>query len=220
MKSLVAKKSNLAGFTIIELLIAVSVAAIVSAILVTICVELYGTTVKQQIYSEMIVESQQVLVKMLDDVRFSDTILAANSIADPNNAGGWTTSAPTLVVGEPAYDSTRKLIYDPSTSYPYKNNIIYFLSGSTMYRRVLKNTNATGNVAITTCPSAVASCPKDIELATRVASLSFIFYDSDNNVTATSTSARSVQVSIVMSSKTFGQTISLTNTLRGTLRNN
>lgn len=213
-------KHDEAGLTIIETLIAMFIASIMSALLIVVTINLYGATLKQQLYSEMILESQQVLTRMMNDVKFSDKIFDANTIVDPNKTGGWTTSAPVLVVGEPAFDSNRNFIYESATGYPYKNEVIYFLNNNSMYRRTLKNTNAVGNTAVTSCPVSTASCSLDIKLASRVSSLSFIFYDANNAVTATPTLARSIQVSIVMSGKVYGQTVTLTNTVRGTLRNN
>jgi len=206
--------------TIIETLIAMFIAAIISTLLLTITVTLYGTTLKQQLYAEMILDSQQVLSRMMNDIKFSDKIFSSTTITDPNKVGGWTTSAPTLVVGEPAFDKDRNFIYEAATGYPYKNEVIYFLSNSAMYRRTLKNVNAVGNTAVTSCPTSTATCALDIKLASRVASLTFTFYDVNNAITLTPTLARSVQVTIVMSGKVYGQTITLTNTVRGTLRNN
>ena len=89
-----------------------------------------------------------------------------------------------------------------------------------MYKRILKNTTAIGNTAITTCPTPSATCPSDRLFSNNVSNLSFTFYDIDNNSTANANLARSVSLTVDMSQKVFGKNITLSNSTRTTLRNN
>lgn len=90
-----------------------------------------------------------------------------------------------------------------------------------MYKRVLANTAAAGNTAVTTCPPAevTAGCPADRLFSDNAGNLSFTFYDSVGNVTADTSLARSVALQVNMAKKVFGKNITLSNSTRVTLRN-
>lgn len=207
-----------AGFTIVELLIAVTVGTIVVSTMMFITLTFYGSLVREQVRSRMVIESQLFLRKMTEDVRLANSVNTINSIADPSNTGGWTTSDPAniLIITSPAVDSNKDLIYDTATGLPYQNEIIYFGSGSTMYRRLLANTDAPGNSAITTCSS---GCPPDIKLSENLQNLTFAFYDQNNAVTTNADLARSVSLTVNLTKKVYGEFVSINNTVRTTLRN-
>ncbi len=212
------------GFTITELLISVSIASIITLMLITIMVDYYGDILRSQATAELAIESQTVLRKMIDDTRLADAIRSKNQITDANApAGGWVTSDPSnvLIVANPAITSSRSIIYNPSNNYPYEDELIYFNSGTNLYRRTLKNTNATGSVAVTTCPaaSATAACPADSLLSIYLTNLSFTFYDINNVTTPSAALARSISITISLQRKIYGRTIDFTNTIRTTLRN-
>jgi hypothetical protein len=169
-------------------------------------------------------ESQTILTQLTEDIRLADSIASTNSITDPNGpAGGWTTSDPSniIIIESPATDSSRNIIYDSSTGYPYRNEFIYFISGTHMYKRVLANASASGNTAKTTCPAASASstCPPDRLFSSNASSLTFTFYDASDATTANAAQARSVVLGVNMSQKSFSKNITLSNSTRVTLRN-
>ncbi len=216
------KKQN--GFTITELLISISIATILNLVLITIMVDYYGDILRSQATAELAIESQTVLRKMVEDTRLADSIHTTNLITDPNApSGGWITSDPSnvLIVANPAITSTRSIIYNPADSYPYEDEVIYFNTGTDMYRRILKNTDATGNIAVTTCPPAAvsATCPADLKLSSYLTNLTFTFYDINNVSTSNAALARSISISISLQRKIYGRTIDFTNTVRTTLRN-
>ena len=211
------------GITLIELLISIAIAAMLSTVLFTVTFTYYSEVVKSQIASLLAIESQQVIRTVVDDVRVADSMATTNTITDPNGPpGGWVTSDPSdiLIIESPAYDSARNVIYDPNTSLPYRNEFVYFRSGTNIYRRTLKNTSATNNIAVTTCPTVSSTCPADKKLSGYISSLSFTFLDANNATTASATLARSVLLSLNLSRKTFGQTITFNNSVQVTLRNN
>lgn len=210
------------GFTIVELLVAVAVAAIASVLITYAFVFMYGGLVKEQTRSQMVLESQVFLKRMVDDVRVANQILSTNSLADSYEpSGGWVTSDPAniIVVTQPVTDAANDFIFDSSTGYPYQNEIVYFSDGNTMYRRSLANPTPVGNKAVTTCPPATAGCQQDTQLTDRLQNMLFVFYDINDVITTVPEEARSVSVTVNLSQRIYGDNISVTNTTRVTLRN-
>jgi prepilin-type N-terminal cleavage/methylation domain-containing protein len=210
------------GFTIIELLISVSIASILIMVMMTITVYYYGDILKTQATAELALESQAVLRKIVEETRFADGIRSTNTITDANApVGGWATNDPSdiLIIASPAYDASRNIIYNNSDSFPYENESVYFKSGGTFYKRVLKNTLATGNTAKTTCPTATVTCPKDTAITSNLSNLTFVFYDVNNNTTADATAARSIAITVNLQKQSYGTLIQFNNTIRTTLRN-
>jgi hypothetical protein len=180
-------------------------------------------SVKAEVSTQMALESQTLLAQLTEDIRLADAIADANVIADPSNPGGWVTNDPSniIIVQSPAVDADRNILYDTSTGYPYSNEFIYFLDTNSMYKRTLKNTAAAGNSAVTTCPAATASpsCPEDRLFSNKITNLIFTFYDINDTQTANAAEARSVSFVVNMSKLVYGETLSLSNSTRVTLRN-
>ena len=210
------------GFTITELLIAVAVASIASILIMSAFVFMYGGLIKEQVRAQMVLESQAYLRKMVEDIRVANQVLSTNTLPDAYGpVGGWVTSDPAniLVITQPATDNNIDFIYDTSTGYPFQNEIIYFSSGTTINRRVLANAAATGNKAITTCPSGTPSCQADTIMTDKLKNMLFVFYDIDDVVTIVPEDARSVSLTVNLSKKVYGEDIDISNTTRVTLRN-
>ncbi len=224
MKTIKARKtnkSNKKGFTIIELLIAVSVATIAVTLIMYAFVFLYGGLVKEQTRANMVLESQVFLKKMVEDIRVANKILATNTLTDSNRPSGWTTNDPAniLVLTQPVVNSSKDFVFDTATGYPYQNEIIYFGEGGNMYRRTIANLNAAGNSAQSTCPAGTLSCSPDIQLTDDLVNMSFIFYDINDAVTATPENARSVELTVTLKNRVYGQDIIISDKTRVTLRN-
>lgn len=212
------------GFTVAELAIAVTVAGFLAAAIFIATFDYYADVSRAETTASLALESQSILTQMTEDIRLADAISSTNALTDANApAGGWVTSDPSnvIIIESPAVDSSRNIIYNANTGSPYRNEYIYFSSGSNMYKRVLANAAATGNTAVTTCPANLASssCPPDRLFSSNTGNLSFTFYDSSDNTTADAASARSVKLQVDMSKKSFGRPITLANTTRVTLRN-
>jgi type II secretory pathway pseudopilin PulG len=215
---------NQLGFTVAELAISVTVAGILVAVLFVATFDYYADVSRSETSATLALESQTILTQMTEDIRLADAISNTNVLTDANApAGGWVTSDPSnvIIVESPTVDSNHNIIYDPNTGFPYRNEFIYFSSGGSMYKRVLANSSATGNAAVTTCPAdkASSSCPPDRLFSDNVSNLTFTFYDLSDNTTSDATNARSVKLEVDMSKKSFGRTITFTNTTRVTLRN-
>lgn len=220
MKKLVSQ----AGFTLIELILAISIASIMTVVMMVVMVYFYGDVLKSQATAELAIESQTVLRRIVEDARLADAIRSTNQISDSNApVGGWTTSDPSnvLIIATPASDSNEAIIYNPDDSYPYENEVVYFSNGNSMYRRTLKNTDATGNTATTTCPASAvsASCPSDTTLTDYLTNLTFTFYDINNQTTSDASQARSISITINLQRTIYGNVVSFDNTVRTTLRN-
>lgn len=212
------------GFTIVELILATAISGILAVVMFTISVYYFGNTLQAQATAQMALESQLVLTQLVEDIRLSDGIGLTNSITDANApAGGWVTNDPSniLIIKSPAIDSSRDIIYDPDTNLPYRNEFVYYSAGQAMYKRTLKNPDAVGNTAVTTCPPASASptCPADKVFTNSMTNLTFTFYDVNNAPTPDATQARSVNLVVSMSRRVYGKSLMLSNTTRTTLRN-
>jgi hypothetical protein len=151
-------------------------------------------------------------------------VRATNANTDPNApAGGWTTSNASLVliIATPVIDTTNNFVINPSTGEPYQNEIVYFANGNTLYKRYLADINAPGNRFKTSCPAALATaaCPADVKLSNAFKTMNFTFYDQDDAQTTDLSAARSINMTIHMEHKTFGDTLTFTNNIRITLRN-
>ena len=172
---------------------------------------------------DMTNSSQNLLRSTVNALRVSDGVRQTSSITDPNAPAGWNTSNSNfvIVIDTPSLDSNHNYITDPTTGGPYMDELVYYKSGTSLYKRTLANPNATGDILVTSCPPSLATstCPADPDLADYFQSMSFTLYDQDAATTTDPTLARSVGISLVMQRSVFGQSISLNNNIRVTLRN-
>lgn len=214
--------SNEKGYTVAELLIAISVSVVAVIVLSNIVVAMYRQLQISRVNAELNNESQQLLRSVVEDTRLAGGLLSNNAIEDPNApSGGWTTNDPSniLIIASPAVDSSSNVIYDANSGLPYKNEIIYFGEGSKLKRRTLKNEKALNNIAVTTCPIANDTCRSDREFTGNLKDLTFTFYDENDQTTANAGNARSVNFTVTLEKRVSGKFISITNTMRTTLRN-
>lgn len=212
------------GFTVTELIIGITVGSIVIGLMFSTMLNYYVKLLQAEVTTEMALESQAALTQLTEDIRLATSIGATNLINDPNApGGGWTTSDANnvIVIDAPVVDSDRDIVYDDSTGFAYRNEYIYFISGTNMYKRVLKNTDAPGNAAIGTCPpaSSTPACPADRLFGTKVAGFSFTLLDSSNNTTAVASEARAILFTVDMQKTVFSKNLSLSNSTRVTFRN-
>lgn len=212
------------GISIVELMVVVGISSVLLVAFMTVSIYLYGDTIRTSIYSQLATESETVLRSVVEELRQSSSIRTNNSNPDANApSGGWTTSNANLIliISIPAVDSNNNFIIDSDTGYPYQNEIVYFASGTKLYKRFLANPSAPGNARKTTCPavSASSSCPPDIQMSDHFKTMNFIFYDQDDNVTTSISSARSIKLFIQMQRTSYGKTLQFDNNIRITIRN-
>lgn len=212
------------GFTIAELAIGIFVASILFIAFLTAITDYLILITRNNDSIEMTNSSQNLLRYTVDTLRVSNGVRQTNSINDPNApSGGWNTGNTNfvIVISTPAIDSSHNYITDPNSGYPYLNEVVYYKSGNSLYRRDLANPSASGNSLITTCPPSIATtaCPADVDMADYFQSMSFTLYDQNGTVTTDTTQARSIAINLTMQRVVYGKTLSLNNSIRVALRN-
>lgn len=212
------------GFTIIEMILAVSISSAIVATLLIISLNYTGEMLRARITADLAIESQILLRSIVEDTRLADALSSTNAIADTNApVGGWVTSDPSnvMIIESPAINTSRDIIYDTATGLPYKNEVVYYGSGSKMYRRTLKNSSAVGSLATTSCPPSLATsaCPADKLYTPYLKDLTFTFYDDADATTANATLARSVKITVTTERKINGKNVTFANSIRTTMRN-
>lgn len=212
-----------AGFTLTELLVVIVVVSTALIGIMTMAFSYFSSTSRGQAKANLTIESQTVLRMLSETIRTGSGVAPANSNTDPNHSG-WATDDDNnvLILRVPARDNSGDFIPNSDTGYPYQNEIVLFADSTTLYRRMLANSNAPGNQATTTCPSASASssCPADTILSETFDDMTFTFFDQDNNETTDASLARSLSFSLTLADQAAGGLVTNTDLSRLTFRNN
>lgn len=213
-----------AGFTLVEMTVAVSVMAIIGVVFLGIVANYFVVISRNNELAEMTIQSQNLLRTTVENIRFGDGVRQTNQNPDANApTGGWNTSNSSfvIIIAVPALDSSKQYIIDPNTGSPYMNELVYYKSGSTLMERILANPSASGDTLHTTCPSnlVTSTCTADPTLANYVNSMTFTLYDQDAVQTSVATNARSVAINLSMQRNAPGNPITVSNNIRVTLRN-
>lgn len=171
------------GFTIPELLIAISISTIVMVGLISLITSLSQVSSRTLKTSEQIRNNQSIISAIQEDLRSSKAFTATNTVPDsdssasPAGAGGWTYKGTgehkrmlvlqTFATTAATQDSSRRIVYFddgvggcPVGRTPVYNNVIYYLKDTTLFRRTLVPTTPT--VAPLFCtgqtPSQIRTC--------------------------------------------------------------
>ncbi len=221
------QRANQSGLTLVELLIALTLTSAIFTLIISFSVDKLTDSSKQSIRYTLLSNAETGLNRVANDIRLATSADDNNRWQDPYSPGApgdqlsWqSSSSSTLVLAIAAVDGNNNIIFDDAHDYvSAKNNVIYYLSNGTLYRRTLAAPN-TGNVAVTTCPpaSATGSCPADRDVLDNVSSFSVQYYGSDGTAAAPS-SAHSVQLSVTLLEHKYGQDISTQYTTRMVFRN-
>lgn len=230
---------NSKGFTLVEILIISPVVMVTIVMLMSYLFNQYGQLTQQGAQLDLNVEVQNITFSMQDDLFFSKSFESnKNDNLDDSFApgGGWTaTSTPkTLILSTAALtknyrDEDRQPVYiDTQGCTPQAtleensilyNNIIYFVSGTTLYKRILTapSTMATCGTPYQkqTCPaaSATTSCPADRVLTTKLNSISYTYYDTNNVVTTTPENADKVTITMQLKDRAYAEDIFSTSSI-------
>jgi prepilin-type N-terminal cleavage/methylation domain-containing protein len=213
-----------AGFTLPELSVSMIVVGIMLMTLYGYVTYYFTQVTRRGDFVQMTNDSQNLLRATVEQLRYGAGVRQSNTISDSNApAGGWNTSNSSfvIVIAVPATDSSHNYIVDPGTGGPYLNELVYYKSGTSLYKRALSNPSASGNTFITSCPASKASvsCPTDSRLIDNLNSMVFTLYDQDSAVTVDPLQARSINISLGLKKVTFGDPLTLNNSIRVTLRN-
>lgn len=218
------RRTNNDGFTLAELVVAMTAGAIVVLVVLSITLFFFADIMSSNARATLLSDAQIALNRVVEDMRTGSEILINNTIPDANEpTGGWTTSNADLIliVSTPSIDSSNNFIFDSNTGNPFQDEFIYFTDGGKLYKRILANPSAPDNVATTTCPEAstTPTCPADKMLTENFENMTFDFYDQDNIPTTDPLLARSALINIYMQKDIFGRVIDVDNSIRMTLRN-
>lgn len=191
------------GYTLVELLLVMIILGIISVTLANFIATWLQASSLAQAHTNLLTNAELSLDTIATDIKLSGSADQNNRWADANGPGGnqfgWSSGSQVLVLAKAAIDNGGNIIFsDPAKYITQKDNEIYYLAGTTLYRRTLASDSA-DDAAETTCPVDMAtdSCPADEVVTTGVSSLSFTYYDSNENSVGP-TSARSVQMSITL----------------------
>lgn len=219
-------KLHRSGFTIVEVLVAVTVTSILLMVIMNFMADGLVNLAVVQAKRDLLIQSQEALDQISDETRVSANADLNNRWNDENSPGApgnllsWESNGNTLILATAAQDSSKNIIFADSSNYiTEKNNIIYFVQNGTLYKRTLASTVA-NNAAKTTCPASTATsdCPADQDLIDNVTNFSVEYLDGNDNE-VTPTNARSVRMNIALSRLYYGRTITADYTTRMVFRN-
>lgn len=214
------------GFSIVELLVVISVTTIIIIVISTFLINNLQQSTLATAKGNMLHEAQHTLDLIANDVRLSANADTNNRWADNNSPGGlnspfsWQSNGSTLVLATAAEDDSGAVIFTDSKNYiTEKNNIIYFVRDGTLYKRTLAST-VENNAAKTTCPSPSTSntCPADKELLHNVTQFSVSYRNGQDNPVPPS-DARSIELAITVSKAMYQRDVSVNHTTRMVFRN-
>jgi len=173
---------NTKGFTIVELTIALLVGSMLSLTILAFTFSFYMDSLKAQAETNMLIESQTILRRVADDMRYSSKILVTTTLPDENEpTDGWNTSNDDLilVLSTPAINTSGEFAFNELTGSPYQNELIFYADGTDFHKRVLANPTASSNRTYTTCPEEVSNstCPPDPLFSENFKDMSFVFHD-------------------------------------------
>jgi type II secretory pathway pseudopilin PulG len=198
------KRQNTAGFTLVEVTVALTMAGLLIAIVLGFMVNSLTQYSIAGARAELLNEAQIALDIAANDIRLSANADAnnrwddANAPGAPSNELSWESDDDTLVLATAAENSSGDILFSDAANYiSHKNNSIYFITDGKLYKRVLAAPNVTGNVAVTTCPAAVAdnSCPADKLLLQNVELFSVKYFNEQNQEVAPD-EARSIELHV------------------------
>lgn len=212
------------GFSLVELTIATAVVSVLTILVMSFLVNKFVQNARDNARADLQLQTQLTLDLINRDLKHAANVDDLNRWADtyapgaPADQFSWQSDADTLVLAVPAQESDDDILYeDPQVYISYKDNYIYFISGGTLYKRILP-AQAAGNGSQVTCPAGTAGCSPDPKLAAIIDNLTFTYYDAADNQVAPS-NARSVKVSMRVIRQIFGKEIVIEESLRTVFRN-
>jgi type II secretory pathway pseudopilin PulG len=228
------------GFTLVELLVVSPLVMVVAVAAMSFLFNQYGALVKLGGQLNLQLEAQNILFGLQDDLWYANQFssdLNSNLVDAYQPAGGWTTAttpAPLIVstaaLDKNRRDSNRQPIYiNESTCTPPDgngvnsvlfNNVIYFVSGGSLYKRTVTAPASLPTCGVPyqkqTCPaaSATSTCRADVTLSTHINTFTITYYDTNNTIVTNPELAESVKVSIALKDKAYAEDITANSSMR------
>jgi prepilin-type N-terminal cleavage/methylation domain-containing protein len=195
------------GFTLVELLVVISVSGIMMTVITGFALRYWGKTISLS-------NDQQTLVSRLNSgdylragVDSASGLITQNNLPDahvgkPDPAdgtgthwliihaipttvvnGGVGTFTPLIYYNRPSIDTSKNIIMNGTI--PYEDDVILYMNGTTkqLLARVIANQYAPSNSARTTCPAASATnaCPADNVIANDVKNIGMRYFSRSGN---------------------------------------
>lgn len=226
------KRLNSSGFSLVELLILGPILMVTIVMTMSFLFGQYGQLTQQGALINLRTDAQTITFSMQDDVFFAANFAQTkNANLDDTYApsGGWDydTDPQTLIISTPALtddhrSDDREPVYintlgcDPGTVDQNDllfNNIIYFVEGTTLYKRVLSAPASMSTCGTShldqTCPAANAteSCQADVVMTDKLHEFNITYYTADNTVTTDPELAEKIVVDIELTDVAYAEDI-------------
>ena len=229
---MISTKHNNQGFTLVELLIVCPILMVVIAILMNFIFNQYGQLLVQNSAINLEVQSSGILSNIKKDIEPSNAFLKSTNAQLVDSfapSGGWlaNNSGSVLIISSAASTAKPESV-DSQPVYVNKNgcspenqkilndildyNIVYFVSGSKLYKRIVTNTTSSvcgSNYLKQTCPEEQYSidCPKDIMLTDQLASFQVQYLDGSGQETDKPETATMVNITLKLRDKAYAENI-------------
>ena len=234
MKQLIRKyrPQRQSGFTLVELLIMAPIMIVTIVLLMSYMFNQFGQLTQQGAQINLQVDAQAITFSMQDDIFFASNFaknINANLADSYQPSGGWTynTTPQTLIIStlalthshraaerEPVYINTEGCDEaDLLNNAELYNNIIYFVSGTNLYKRILSAPASMSTCGTShqkqSCPEANASstCPPDRLLTDKLESFTVSYLDTNNTVVSDPETAERVKIDIQLKDRAFAEDI-------------
>ena len=190
------------GFTIVELLIVISVSGILIGLVLAFTINYSRFAASLQTISDSFVNRLNLSDYFREKLGASTGLISQNSIADDNvlnpdttitpqkfwanlhaipgniSVGANGTTTPVFYFKRYSQNASGGYIYNGTN--PYEDEYVIYLNGSdkSLYVRSLANQSATGNKLKTTCPPSLATvnCPADAKINDNVSSVDVRYF--------------------------------------------
>lgn len=195
------------GFTVVELVVVMTMTMLFSGLVLTFAIDYWGSTANLKNSNETLISRQTAGDTLRSNLERSSGLVLQNSIGDANSAVSdpsepsgayWITlHAVPQTITMPAADAYSPVFYftAPSTDgdhewimngeQPYYDEFVLYLDGATrrLLLRTLAHPSATGNTRQTTCPAGLSSssCPGDRIVAEDVTSVETQYFSRSGN---------------------------------------
>jgi hypothetical protein len=226
------------GFTLVEILVMSPVIMLTIIIMMSFLFNQYGQLTQEGAQINLNVEAQNIVFSMQDDIFYANEFssnLNSNLNDNYDPSGGWTynTNPDTLIISTPALTGNRRAddrqpVYintegcDEAViteNSPLYNNVIYFVSGTTLFKRIVTapSTLATCGTSFvkTSCPSgsASSSCPADRTMTSNLNSFNITYYDTNNTVVSVPEQATKVKIDLELKDRAYATDIYSTSSI-------
>lgn len=220
------------GFTLVELLVMAPIMIVTIVLLMSYMFNQFGQLTQQGAQVNLQVDAQAITFSMQDDIFFASNF-AKNINAGLSDtyqpSGGWSynTTPQTLIIStlaltqshrsadrEPVYINTEGCdeanLINNSELY---NNIIYFVSGTKLYKRILSAPTGVATCGTShqkqSCPEANATtgCPRDRLLTDKLNSFTITYLDTNNTTVSDPETAERVKIDLQLKDRAFAEDV-------------